>query len=196
MFKTLLIAALCLTSTVFAAYGRYSGHEETGTTLREVLVALEDLKHEVRNHEAEIRTSEEKFRNQEEIIEALRKQINDHLQAMRETLKSHTSSIDSRLLGQESASKNLSSDLKQHAGSSTAAFSEYKKRIEELEKIVDLQNRNIENLQSALQSLMAALQTKESSPPPQRLAEARPTASKPATPWKKLPSRTRRPLKS
>lgn len=154
------IALLCAASA-HAAYNRYGKQEETSATLREVLVALDDLRHEVRNHEAEIRTYEEKTQNLEEIIDSLRKQVNDGLQAMRESLKNHTSALDAKMANQESASKGLTANLQNHASDSAAALTDYKKRIADLEKTIDIQSRNIENLQMALKSMTEALQVKE-----------------------------------
>ncbi len=153
-----LLASAFFTSVCHAAYSRYSNQVEANATLREVLVALDDVKHEVQNHETELRTFEEKARNLEEIIDSLRKQQSDSLQAMRESLKN----LDAKISGQESAAKGLTTTLQSHASDSVAALSDYKKRIGELEKTLEQQNRNIENLQAAFKSLAEALQIKDS----------------------------------
>lgn len=158
MVRIFALFALLLSSSAFAAYGRYNSQEDTNATLREVLVALNDLKHEVHNHEAEIRTYEEKFRNLEEILDSLRKQMSEGLQAMRDSLKNHSSSIDAKLSNHETASKGLTANLQSHASDSAAALTDYKKRIIELEKTLDIQSRNIDNLQTALRSLTEVLQ--------------------------------------
>lgn len=161
MYRYFCAFALVIAASAHAAFGRYSKQEETSTTLREVLVALDDLKHEVRNHETEIRTFEEKYRNQEEIIDSLRKQMSDAFQAMRESLKNHATSLEAKFAGQDSAAKGLTASLQHHASDSAAALSDYKKRIAELEKTLDLQSRNIENLQAALRSLTEVMQVKD-----------------------------------
>jgi LysM repeat protein len=161
MYRICCLLLLIAFSPVEGAYGRYSSQEEAQGNFREVLVALNDLKHEVHNHETELRTFEEKFHSLEEIIDSLRNQVNAGLQAMRDSLKNHVSSLDAKFSGHEAASKGLTANLQQHASDSAVALTDYKKRIAELEKTLELQNRNIENLQTALKSLMGALEVKE-----------------------------------
>ncbi|MCE5319248.1 MAG: LysM peptidoglycan-binding domain-containing protein [Parachlamydia sp.] len=161
MLRLFCVLALLCAANAHAAYNRYGKQEETSATLREVLVALDDLRHEVRNHETEIRTYEEKTRNLEEIIDSLRKQVGDGLQAMRDSLKNHSAALDAKIASQESAAKGLTTNLQSHASDSAAALTDYKKRILDLEKTIDIQSRNIENLQLALKSMTEALQVKD-----------------------------------
>ncbi len=71
----------------------------------------------------------------------------------------------------ESANKSLMADMAQfktHANESADALEQYKKKISDLEKILTelekmlgKQNQNIDNLQSAMASMMDALQVKD-----------------------------------
>src|ERR1700722_7075602 len=49
--------------------------ENIGNIMRQVKTGLSDLKHEVHNHESEIRIFEEKLHNQETSFEHLRQQV-------------------------------------------------------------------------------------------------------------------------
>jgi len=156
-FFALLLALASLTTAEGAARNRYSYEEDKSVMLREILDSLEQLRHEVSNHEAEIRMYEEKFKNQEEILDSLRQQTADMLKSVKEALKNQASSIDSKIASQDTLAK----DLKNHASDSSTVLSEYKRRIIELEKAIEGQNRNLDNLQQAMRSLTEVLSTKD-----------------------------------
>ena len=139
----------------------YSYEEDKSVMLREILDSIEQLRHEVRNHESEIRTFDEKFRNQEDILDSVRQQTVDALKTVKEALKNQISAVDAKLASHENATKGISADLKTHANDSVTALTDYKVRISELEKSLDAQNRNVDNLQQAMRSLAEILQTKE-----------------------------------
>lgn len=146
----LLLFLLIASSTMEGAYSRYNTQTDVSATVRELLVSFEDLKHEVRNHDSEIHTLEEKTSNFQEILDGVRKEQMEATQAMRESLKN----LEAKISGHEGMAKGLTSSLQNHAADSIAALTDYKKRILELEKAIELQNRNIENLQTALKALL------------------------------------------
>lgn len=156
-----LFAFLTLFANQLGAARPYSYEEDKSVMLREILDSIEQLRHEVRNHESEIRTFDEKFRNQEDILEAIRQQTTDALKNVKEALKHQTSAVDAKLASHENSSKGLSADLKSHAHESSSALGEYKTRINELEKALEIQNRNVDNLQQAMRSLTEILQPKD-----------------------------------
>lgn len=149
-----------------AARNRYSYEEDKSVVLREILDSIEQLRHEVSNHEVEIRMYEEKFKNQEDILDTLRQQTADALKTVKEALKNQTASVESKLTAQENATKGLSND-------SLSLLSEYKNRIIELERAIEVQNRNLSNLQTAMRSLTEVLQGKENSPSNDSLGNTR-----------------------
>lgn len=144
-----------------ARNNRFSYEEDKSVVLREILDGLEELRHEVRNHETEIRTFDEKFKNQEDILDSMRQQTADSIKTVKEALKNQTSAVEARLSGHDSASKGLSSDLRTQAQDTATILSDYKARILDLEKSLEIQNRNIDNLQHAVRALADALQTKD-----------------------------------
>ncbi len=138
---------------VHAARNRPSYDEDRNIMMREMLDTLDALRHDINNHEAEIRMFEEKFKNQEDILDSLRRQTTAAVQAVKES---------SKIAGQETLAQGLSNDFKSYAKDSTQALSEYKARLIELEKNVELQNHNIENLQAAMNSILEAMQVTDS----------------------------------
>lgn len=137
--------------------------DQTGTSIREMRATLDDLRHEVNNHEIEIKTYEEKIGGLESIIDSLRQHSSDTATAHKDALKNSSATLEMKLNSLDTLSKGLVADLKQfknHANETAAALAQYKTKMIELEKIVDVQNQNIDNLQNAVRSLSDLLQIK------------------------------------
>lgn len=159
----LMAAAALLPADVQAVSKRYSYEEENNTLLHEMRDSLDDMRHEINNHESEIRTFEEKLNSQESIIDGLRQQITDANQANKEFMKGSSTNLETKIAGLETTTKGLVADLKQlktHANDTTDVLAQYKKKLSDLEKILESQNQNLDNMQAALKSLMDAMQVK------------------------------------
>jgi LysM repeat protein len=157
------VAVVLTTATVSGAPRRYSSEEDNSTVLREIRDNMEDLRHEVRNHEAEIRIYDEKLGTMESSIDTLRQQINETHQANKDVLKENSTNSELKLTSVDTTVKGLVTDLRQlktHANDSAIALGQYKQKLLELEKIIEAQSQNIENLQAALKSMMDAMQVK------------------------------------
>jgi LysM repeat protein len=155
-----LLLLLVQANAGFAARFRPTYEEDRTIVLREILDSLNDLRHQINNHENEIRIFEEKFHTQEEIVDALRLQVAESVKIVKDTLKQHHAGIEAKFSNFQEANH----DLKNHASDATSLLSDYKKRILDLEKTVELQSRNMENLQAALVSIAEILQIKEAPP--------------------------------
>lgn len=150
---------------------RYTAEEDSSTALREMRDSIDTMRHEVDNHETEIRMFDERVNNQEATIASLRQQLQDANQANKELLKGNSNSLEMKIAALETTNKSLMSDMAQfktHANESADALEQYKKKIgelekmlAELEKLLGKQNQNIENIQSAMASMMDALQVKD-----------------------------------
>lgn len=141
-----------------AAKNRYS-YEDNGTALREMRDSIADVRHEVNNHEEEIRIVEEKIKNQETALDALHDQISSSMQTSRDLIKDTSSNLEERLNSLETSVKAITSDLKQFktfANDLSSALNQNKQKISDLQKNADLQAQNSANLQHALQSLLEA----------------------------------------
>lgn len=121
--------------------------------------ALDDLRRMVNNQEVEIRTFEEKVASQETILESVRAELREQSQGHKDLLKNQSGNLEMKIGSLETSNKGLVADLKQmkngfnEVGETLKA---YKDKIHQLEKMMELQNKNIENLQAALNSVMDA----------------------------------------
>ncbi len=154
----LLCAAAAFSSPLRGA------NDQNGIAIQEIRGSLENVRHEVGNHELEIRTFEEKLQNLDTIIESVRDQLADSSKLQKELLKGSSSSLESKILALETVSKNLVADVKQfktHSTEITEILTQYKQKISELEKIIEQQSRSIGHLQNAMKTLTEAFQDKD-----------------------------------
>lgn len=165
MAAIFLLAILCVCHDLSAVRNRFYD-DENATIIKEMRDSLDDIRHEVSNHESEIRMYDEKLKSLEDIIDGLRDQFNESTQAQKDQLKGNSANFETKLTALDTISKGLVSDLRQfktHANDVSTALGQYKQKIAELEKIVEQQNQNIDHLQTAMRSLMEALQVRDSS---------------------------------
>lgn len=164
----LLIALLALALTALPASGysaakRYSYQDDQSTQLNELRDSIDDLRHEVNNHEAELRTFDEKLNNQDGRMDSLLQQIESSVRANKDLLKGETGSLEERVASQESLNKGIVADmklLKSHANDTATIIGQYKQKLGELEKMIEAQNRSLDALQNAIQALADAMQVK------------------------------------
>lgn len=157
---TVLMGVAC---GLIAAPSRYQYGQENTIVLKEVRDSVDDIRHEVNNHESEIRMFEEKLKNQEAIVDSLRDQFQDSVKVSKENAKESSNGLEMRLLSLENNTKGLVSDFKQlktHANETSTALSQCKQKLAHLESSIDSQYQNLENMQAALHSLMDAMQVK------------------------------------
>jgi LysM repeat protein len=137
--------------------------DPTTTALKE---SVADLRHQLDNHETEIRMYDEKISNLETIIDGVRDQLNDASKAHKEQLKGNSATLEGKIVGLETTSKAIVNDMRQfktHADEASAALTQAQQKITDLEKVIERQNQDIEHLQSAMKSLMQVLQGGDSS---------------------------------
>ena len=179
--KTLFAAAalsLILASAGAAPQSAYPNNrpapvkEDPGAAMRQIKTSLADLKHEVSNHEAEIRIFEEKLHNQEASFEQLRQQLTEDVQTQRDFVKASninlegkTETLEQSLNNLDALVKGLTNDLRQmktQANDSVSVLAQYKQKLTELEKLLENQNQHMRNLETAMHSMMEVLQAKQS----------------------------------
>jgi LysM repeat protein len=159
----ILVAIQMFPVSLSAAPPRRYGYDDD-QNVREMRDSIEFLRHEIENHEAELRMFEERVNTQESTIASLRQQLIDANQSNKDFVRGSASTWDGRIANVESANKGLIADMRQlksHANDSADALNQNKQKFGELEKIIALQNQNIENLQAALSALTEAMQVKD-----------------------------------
>lgn len=129
-------------------------------TLRSLHENIEAMRHSHRNQENQLRELDQKFETIDAIIDSLRKQLHDSSKAHKDSLTSSTSNLETKVGDLELAVKGAAIDLrelKDHANETTAALTQYQQRLRELEKLLQQQSQQIDNLQSALKSVTEIL---------------------------------------
>lgn len=162
-FCGFFVAAVVTAATLVAAPQRYNYGQDQLTAIQEIRDSIDDLRHEIRNHENEIRMYEDKLSNHESIIDTLREQITKSGQSQQDLLKNNSVSLEMKINQLETATKGLSADLRQfktHANETSTLLSQMALKVAQLEKVTEVQNQNLDNLQAALRSIMDALDIK------------------------------------
>lgn len=150
---------------------RPSTGEDLGSILRQLRNGLADLKHEMRNQEAEIHLFENKLQSQESAFEDLRQQLNEEMQSQLESVKASiinlegkTETLDQLIKNLDNLVKGLTSDARQiktQTNESITVLGQYKQKISELEGLLQTQNQHMQTLELAMQSMMEVWQAKE-----------------------------------
>lgn len=137
--------------------------EDNAQAIKDLRAIVDRLRHQVSNHETEIRMYDEKLNNVDSIIDSVRDQLNDTAKLHKEQLKGSSATLDEKIASLETSSKALAADLRQFktfATESNTVLGQYKQRIADLERVIEQQNQNIEHLQAAMKAMMDALQVK------------------------------------
>jgi len=150
---------------------RPSPMDQLNQAIQQLRTKVADLRHEMNNHESEIRTLEEKFQTQDSSLEQLREQLTTTLDQQKSQIQGVTSASDQKLEILNQTQRNLEtlvrgvfSDMQQlrtQANESVTALGQYKQKINEMEQLMTLQNQHIQNLEAALRSIVDALQLKD-----------------------------------
>jgi LysM repeat protein len=157
--------------SVKAASHRSTYESESEIVIRELRDHVDVLKHEVSNHESEIRSFEDKVRNQDATVEALRQQFEDIHNAQKEQIQDSTADLETRIKSLDSISKGLVADAKQlkerinetttALTQATTVLTQFGQRLTKLEKGLETQTQNITSLEVALKSVLEAFQLKD-----------------------------------
>ena len=168
--KRFLSAIFVILSGLFgleaAPRGQYY-QDPNAVAIREMRDCVEDVRHAVNNHEAEIRVFDEKLKNFDSMIESVRDQLGDSTRQHKEQLKGNSANLEAKIGALEETSKGLLSDLRQfkvHSNETTLALTQYRQKLSDIEKSIDQQNQNIDHLQAAMRALMEALNGKPAAP--------------------------------
>jgi LysM repeat protein len=138
--------------------------EDPISVLKQLRASLGDLKHEVYNHENEIRMFEDRLQNQETTLEHLQQQVTGHYQTQSESLKANQIHLEGRMDSLDMTIKSLITDTRQlrnQTNDYVQALSQYKQKMSEMEILIETQNQHMQHLETALHSIMEILQARE-----------------------------------
>ncbi|CRX38911.1 LysM peptidoglycan-binding domain-containing protein [Estrella lausannensis] len=122
------------------------------------------VRHELSNLQTEINVINERLRTQEDVIEALKRDLESAKKKNNEEAKGKIGSLDQKFSSQDSTIKGFAQDLKElknHSNHHATSYQDTQARLKDLEKIVQAQNDSIEHLRSALTALMDGLKSPE-----------------------------------
>lgn len=137
----------------------------TQTALRELRDSMDDVRHEMTNHDAEIRVFEEKLNTYEVTIDSLRQQVTDSSRTSQQLTRDRTDQLEARFSQLESNLKGLIADMqrfKTHSQETADLIIKSKSKIDEMEQVLSMQSHHIDHLKGALGTLMEALQMNKS----------------------------------
>ena len=118
-------------------------------TLHEVQTNLDDLRHDVNCYQTEIQILDGRIKYYETALASLKQQDLEKQQVKIEQLLHQVQALEKRWSSLEKTQENKSHELERllsYANESTAALSQFKDRIQELEEHILSQNRRFEEL--------------------------------------------------
>ncbi len=166
MILYFILPALLWAGFVEGARGRYD--DDYQIVLKEMRDSLEDIKREVRNQESELKAFEERNHSVDLAIDAIRTELKETHQAQKEISKNNLGQIEMKLGSLETANKGLTADVKQIRSGfndSQETLKAFKDRIGQLEKSIEVLNRNVEHLEKALNSVVDAFKVEAGTAP-------------------------------
>jgi len=160
MLSTILSAAHLQGKPSYRGFDNRSAFHDTKKTnayYSQASNQTSDLKHEIENHEIEMRMFEERLNTLETIIDALRQQFLDANLANKELVKGNAVTLENKVSKIDSAVSGIIKDvhtLETHGNETGKLLTHYKKAISALEK-------RVEKMHSALESLLKALELED-----------------------------------
>ena len=133
--------------------------------LHKVRTEMEDMKHDLNTSEIELHILEGKLIDQESAMSNVRDQIIAAHKSKIDSLEERIASLEKKIALQNKQSEELRTDLKKlgtHANQTTSALTQYREKIEELEREVHAHKRKFEDvasLKSTLESIGKELET-------------------------------------
>ena len=162
-----LILLYCLFCFIeLSAAQRNQNSDNNTLKINDLTQNIDGLRHEVKNHETEIRMFDEKLKNLDYIIENIRDTLSDSTKYQKDLLKGNTANLDVKFNSLETNLKSLVADMRQfkvNANDTITTLAQYKQKLTELEKTLLQQNQDIEHMQGAIRSLIDLAQVKTQS---------------------------------
>jgi LysM repeat protein len=143
---------------------RIEAAPDLSAPLKQINATISALRNSSNNHEVEIREIQEKFASVEAIVDALRQQLTEYSKAQSEQRLTSNKTLEVKIGELELVTKNLMIDLqtiKNHMNDTTALLTQYMQQMQGFEKVSQIQNQNMENLQASVKALMELLQPSE-----------------------------------
>lgn len=134
-------------------------------TLHEMRTGIDDIKHDYNCYQTELQILDSKIKNQENTIVKLKQEQLESQTKKIELLSKKNTKLQKQIHDLEALVKNSVENIKQlsaHANETSLAFSQYKEKIDELERKILFQNKKFDEivkLRSVIQSLASSVQS-------------------------------------
>lgn len=132
-----------------ASNGSRDNKHKVEMTLNNIRTDLDDIKHDLNSYEIEHHILEGKLTDQEQTIATLKQQAYDSQEARIEKLTGQVEEVLQSLDKLQKKQKELSVELRQltaHANDTSSALSQYKDKIERVEKHLSEQDKQFEHI--------------------------------------------------
>jgi LysM repeat protein len=162
-FPILLLTGCSLTSTP------KEDRHRVEMSLHKVRTDMEDIKHDINTSDIELHILEGKLIDQESAMANVKDQIIEAHKSKIESLEERIVSLEKKLSLQEKQNDDHRSDMQKlgkHANETTSALTQYKAKIEELEKEMHVHKskfQDVANLKGTLEAIGKELETQDSS---------------------------------
>ncbi len=155
------VASVCVATLDAAPFSRNrkpveQPPQQQEDPMRDLLL---DLRHQIANQEAELRTLRQRLENQEQIIDGVRDNTDRFQSLTQEVVKNHGSTIESKVAFVAANHDQLGQDLQllqQYANTVKELLEQYHSRMQTLENTVDKHTKNLKSMEVAVQSLVEA----------------------------------------
>ncbi len=158
-----ILPIFCLFAMTACAVPKHiKGHEaQVELTLREMRSEVEDFKYQINSYEVELQILEGKVNGQETDLGELRHHFVRVNQASKDIIEGKLTTLEYRLSALERSEEMVIADLhklKEHANSTGASLAQFKAKLDDTERLISQQSRNLDNLKDALASVMRVLE--------------------------------------
>ena len=131
-------------------------------TLHQVQTNIDDLRHDLNCMQTELQILDGKIKNQEKSIADLKHQYLDKQKKEMQALTQQINTLQTKVGGYDSKQENTEKDIRQlsgHANDTSSALTQYKERINELEKELIAHKRRFEEVSKLKNTLESVAKT-------------------------------------
>ena len=168
VFTVLILT--CFISSCQTTTSDSKPQSQTDILVQELHAEFTDVKHQIHNLGVDLRILEEKIKGQEKEYSAVQKKMNDGNRFQKEYLQGGLAKLEKKVSTLQSQRENINADihqLKRNVNDLGTTVGQYKTKLQDVEKVFSStqqsNEKNINNLKVALESLMALVKHKGNS---------------------------------
>jgi chromosome segregation ATPase len=158
-----LLACVCIAmaAALEAAAPAGGRNGSAAWQLHDMQSAIRTLQYNTDNHSQELQQAQERFNTMDDIIQGLRKELDSNDRKQQEQAQTAIAGLKLKIRELEGDVSRLTNELQQ-TREALGQLPHYRKSLEDMQKQNAVRDKNLENLHSALNAMMEALQGQES----------------------------------